>query len=51
LRQGDLLAPLLFNLVADMVAILTVRAKEDGQVDLLIPHLKRTLNMKLIYVS
>jgi hypothetical protein len=39
LRQGDSLSPILFNLVADMLAILIARAKEDGQVDGLIPHL------------
>jgi hypothetical protein len=39
LRQGDPLSPLLFNLVADMLAILIMRAKEDGQVGGLIPHL------------
>jgi hypothetical protein len=39
LRQGDPLSPILFNLVADMLAILTARAKEDGQVDGLIPLL------------
>ena len=33
------LSPILFNLVADMLAILIARAKEDGQVDGLIPHL------------
>jgi hypothetical protein len=39
LRQGDPLSPILFNLIADMLAILISRAKEDGQVDGLIPHL------------
>jgi hypothetical protein len=39
LRQGDSLSPLLFNIVADMLAILIARAKEDGQVGGLIPHL------------
>jgi retron-type reverse transcriptase len=39
LRQGDLLSPILFNIVADMLAILIARAKEDGQVAGLIPHL------------
>jgi hypothetical protein len=39
LRQGYPLSPLLFNIVADMLAILIVRAKEDGQVEGLIPHL------------
>jgi hypothetical protein len=39
LRQGDPLSPILFNIVADMLAIIIQRAKEDGQVDGLIPHL------------
>ena len=39
LRQGDPLSPMLFNIVADMLAILIARAKEDGQVGGLIPHL------------
>ena len=39
LRQGDPLSPILFNIVADMLAILIARAKEDSQVDGLIPHL------------
>jgi hypothetical protein len=39
LRQGDLLSPILSNQVADMLAILIARAKKDGQVDGLIPHL------------
>jgi hypothetical protein len=39
LWQGDPLSPILFNIVADMLAILIARAKEDGQVGGLIPHL------------
>ena len=41
LRQGDPLSPLLFNLVANMLAILIAHAKEDGQIGGggLIPHL------------
>jgi hypothetical protein len=39
LRQGDPLSLILFNIVADMLAIIIQRAKEDGQVDGLIPHL------------
>jgi hypothetical protein len=39
LRQGDPLSPILFNIIADMLAILIARAKEDGQVNGLIPHL------------
>ena len=39
LRQGDPLSPILFNIMADMLAILINRAKEDSQVAGLIPHL------------
>jgi hypothetical protein len=39
LRQGDPLSPILFNIVADMLAILIAGAKEDSQVVGLIPHL------------
>jgi hypothetical protein len=39
LRQGDPLYPILFNIVADLLASLIARAKEDGQVEGLVPHL------------
>ena len=39
LRQGDPLSPLLFNIVVDMLAILTKRAKEEGQISGVVPHL------------
>ena len=39
LRQGDPLSPLLFNIVADMLAILMNRAKVDGQISGVVPHL------------
>jgi hypothetical protein len=39
LRQGDPMSPILFNIIAYMLAILIARAKEDGQVEGLIPHL------------
>jgi hypothetical protein len=39
LWQGDLLSPLLFNIVADMLALLIARAKDNGQVEGVIPHL------------
>jgi hypothetical protein len=39
LRQGDPLSLILFNIVADMLAIIINRSKEDGQVNGLIPHL------------
>jgi hypothetical protein len=39
LRQGGPLSPLLFNIVVDMLAILIGRAKLDGQIDGVLPHL------------
>jgi hypothetical protein len=39
LRQGDPLSPVLFNIVADMLAILIKRAKTDGQVSGVVPLL------------
>jgi len=39
LRQGDPLSPILFNLVADMLAILVSRANNGGQFNGLIPNL------------
>ena len=39
LRQGDPLSPILFNIVADMLAILIERAKSEGQIEGVIPHL------------
>ena len=39
LRQGDSMSPLLFNIVADMLTILIGRAKENGHVSGLVPHL------------
>jgi hypothetical protein len=39
LRQGDPLSPLLFNIVADMLAILIKRANLDGQISGVVPHL------------
>jgi hypothetical protein len=39
LRQGDPLSPMLFNTIADMLVILIARAKEDGQIGSIIPHL------------
>jgi hypothetical protein len=39
LRQGDPLSPMLFNIVADMLAIITEHAKADGQIEGVIPNL------------
>jgi hypothetical protein len=39
LRQGDPLSPVLFNVVADMLATLINRAKEADQIKGLVPHL------------
>jgi hypothetical protein len=39
LRRGDPLSPMLFNIVADMLAIMIERAKAEGQIEGLIPHL------------
>jgi hypothetical protein len=38
-RQGDLLLPILFNIVVDMLAILIKRAKAKGQIAGVIPQL------------
>jgi hypothetical protein len=35
----DPMSPIIFNIIADMLAMLIARAKEDGQVDGLIPYL------------
>jgi hypothetical protein len=39
LRQGDPLFPILFNLVADMLAVMIERSKGMGFFDGLVPHL------------
>jgi len=38
LRQGDLLSPILFNIVADMLALLINRAKAADQMSGVVPH-------------
>jgi hypothetical protein len=39
LRQGDPLSSILFNIVADMLAMLFARAKEEHQFNGIVPHL------------
>ena len=39
LQQGDPLSPILFNIVVDMLALMTARAKKVGQLEGVIPHL------------
>ena len=39
LRQGDPMSPILFNIVADMLALIIKRAKYDGQIRGVIPNL------------
>jgi hypothetical protein len=39
LRQGDPLSHLLFNIMADMLKVFIDRAKADGQLEGVIPHL------------
>jgi hypothetical protein len=39
LRQGDPMSPILFNIVADMLALFINSAKADGQIRGVIPHL------------
>ena len=39
LRQGDLLSPILFNIVTDMLAVLIERAKVNGQIEGVVPYL------------
>jgi len=39
LHQGDQLSPLMFNIVIDMLTILANRAKRNGQLSRVVPHL------------
>lgn len=37
-RQGDLLSPILFNIVVDMLAILIGLANDNNQISGVVPH-------------
>jgi hypothetical protein len=39
LRQGDPLSPILFNILADILAILVNMAKREGLIARIVPHL------------
>jgi retron-type reverse transcriptase len=39
LRQGDLLSPLLFNIMVDTLAILINQSKNEGHINGVVPHL------------
>ena len=39
LRQGDPMSPILFNIIADMLALIIKRAKDNGQIRGVVPHL------------
>ena len=38
-KREDPLSPILFNILADILTTLIARAKEDGKVEVLLPHL------------
>jgi hypothetical protein len=50
-RQGDPLSPILFDIVVHMLAILIKRAKSDGQIEGVIPHLVNDGLLILQYVD
>jgi hypothetical protein len=39
LRQGDQMSPMLFNIVADVLVIIIERAKVEGHIQGVVPHL------------
>ncbi|KAG8097938.1 hypothetical protein GUJ93_ZPchr0013g34123 [Zizania palustris] len=51
LRQGDPLSPLLFNLVADALSELLLRAQERGRLRGVVPHLVRDGLVNLQYAD
>ena len=51
LRQWDLMSPILFNIVADMLTLLIKRAKYNNQIKRMVPHLVDDVLSILQYID